>query len=372
MKVLWLTFIPSPYRIAFFEELGKQCDLTILFERASSKTRKGTWDEFDFKGYTGEILKGITIGGYDRFCPSVKKYLKDKSYDVVVVSNPTSPTGIYAARFLKKKKIPYIVESDGAIPTGKKGLRLRLKKYVMGSAKLCLSTAQLHDEYYHECGVEPQNVKRYPFTSLFKKDILTAPLSIEEKIVLKQELGIKEEKILLTVGRFIYGKGFDVLLNAVKELPKNIGIYFVGGEPTEEYIKLCEDNNLSNAHFLGFKTPNELKSYYQAADFFVLPTRSDVWGLVINEAMAQGLPVVTTDKCVAGLELVKNGKNGYIVPVDNIEALTNAVSELISCSEEEYKSMSEYSLQLIKGYTFENMAKVHMGIFEEYIKDNKA
>ena len=54
-----------------------------------------------------------------------------------------------------------------------------------------------------------------------------------------------------------------------------------------------------------------------AADAFVLPTREDIWGLVINEAMAYGLPVVTTDRCNAGLELIKNNVNGYVVHVDD-------------------------------------------------------
>ena len=50
--------------------------------------------------------------------------------------------------------------------------------------------------------------------------------------------------------------------------------------------------------------------YYQAADMLVFPTREDIWGLVINEAMANGLPTVSTDKCVAALEMIKQGENG--------------------------------------------------------------
>lgn len=56
-----------------------------------------------------------------------------------------------------------------------------------------------------------------------------------------------------------------------------------------------------------------------AADIFVHPTREDIWGLVVNEAMAKGLPVITTDRCVAGLELIKNESVGRIVPVENID-----------------------------------------------------
>ena len=92
----------------------------------------------------------------------------------------------------------------------------------------------------------------------------------------------------------------------------------------------------------------------------MLPTKSDAWGLVINEAMAQGLPIITTDRCVAGVELVENGINGYIVPVDDNAALEEAVIRTLS---EDYIAMGKASLEKIRPYTIENMARVHMDIF---------
>ena len=90
-----------------------------------------------------------------------------------------------------------------------------------------------------------------------------------------------------------------------------------------------KEYGLSNVYFEGFKNKDELKDYYRAADLFCLQTRGDVWGLVINEAMAEGLPVITTDKCVAGLELVENGINGYVVPVEDEEKLSKKITEIM-------------------------------------------
>ena len=87
---------------------------------------------------------------------------------------------------------------------------------------------------------------------------------------------------------------------------------------------------------------------------------SDVWGLVINEAMAQGLPVITTDQCVAGLELVENGINGYIVPVSDNEALVTAINTVLG---EDYRKMGQAALEKIRPYTMENMVKAHVEIF---------
>lgn len=364
MKVLWLTFIPSPYRCSFFEELSKNCELTVLFERAKSNLRGNNWDDFQFKGYKGKILPGVTIGGHDRLCFSVRSYLLDKSFDIIVISNPTSPTGIYAAAILKSHNIPYVVESDGAFPTNKTGLKMQIKKFVMASAEICLSTAKLHDEYYIECGVKKERIFRYPFTSLSNDDLLDInTVSHCEKIALRKKLLMNEEKIVLSVGQFIHRKGFDILMRSVKGL-NNVGVYIVGGLATEEYIRMKNELQLNNVHFVGFKDKKDLQEYYKASDIFVLPTREDVWGLVINEAMGFGLPIITTDKCIAGVELVKEGKNGYLVAVDDVENLSRSIKKILSLDSESYEQMRLQSQSIIEKYTYEEMAKVHMQIFE--------
>ena len=163
------------------------------------------------------------------------------------------------------------------------------------------------------------------------------------------------------MGQFIYRKGFDVLLKTWQNCSKEYGIYIIGAEPTEEYLNLQRRLGLTNVHFVGFKTKNELQEYYQAADLFVLPTREDIWGLVINEAMANGLPVITTNKCVAGMELIEDGKNGFIIPVDDEKALDDKINTIL-CDEVLCVNMAKESLKRIKPYTIENMALKHWNI----------
>ena len=99
--------------------------------------------------------------------------------------------------------------------------------------------------------------------------------------------------------------------------------------------------------------------YYKAADLFVFPTREDIWGLVVNEAMANGLPIITTNKCVAGLELVKEGENGYIVPVEDEEALYQKIILLLS-DDDKQELFANNSLRNIRKYSVEAMAVAHM------------
>ena len=368
MKILWLTFIPSPYRLRFFEEMAKSCELTVLFERTSSKNRKSHWDNYEFNGYKGIVLSGITIGGYDKFCPGVIKYL-NHDYDHIVISNPTSPTGIYAAAWLQFRHISYLVESDGAFPTQGKGWKMTLKRFVMSHARLCLSTAKLHDEYYIECGVKPENIRRYPFTSIGNDDLVKARMLKEnDKQFYKEKIGIKEQFMLLSVGRFSYekgyGKGFDLLLKIAEEMKEqNIGFYIVGDEPTDEFITIKKEKQLEKVHFVGYKGKNELAEYYAASDIFILLTRGDVWGLVINEAMAFGLPIITSDKCIAGLEIIQNGQNGYIVSLDNINLIGEKIEKLV-LEHEICVKMAKNNILKVTEYTFEKMANLHIRLFK--------
>ena len=107
-----------------------------------------------------------------------------------------------------------------------------------------------------------------------------------------------------------------------------------------------------------------------ASDLFVLPTRKDVWGLVINEAMCYGLPVITTDKCVSGLELVKDYENGFITPVNDSKNLAEKIRKVMKDNELSAK-MSKNNLIKIKKYTIENMAKETMEILESILAERE-
>ena len=98
-----------------------------------------------------------------------------------------------------------------------------------------------------------------------------------------------------------------------------------------------------------------------------MPTREDIWGLVINEAMAYGLPIITTDNCLAGLELIKNEENGYIIPVNNTELLAQYANLLIDNKSLRDK-IAANNRKKIQIYTLENMAKTHID-FLHNLKD---
>ncbi len=355
-KILWLTNIPSPYRVAFFNELGKYCDLTVIFERRSSTERDDSWSHFKTENFQAVFLKGKSVGVAEAFCPSISKYLKRKfQYDHIVVTNFSDPTGMWAISKLRARKIPYEIESDGAFANNRKGIKEKVKKWLLSKATRYFSTAEEHDRYYKNYGATEDKLVRYPFTSIFEKEVLNQPIALEKKNELRQKLGIKEERVILAVGQFIPRKGYDVLLKACTLLD-GAGVYIVGGNAPEEYSTLLEELKLSNVYFIDFKPKEALSEYYELADVFVHPTREDIWGLVINEALAKGLPVVTTDRCIAGLAMVKQNENGCIVPVEDHKALAEGILQCL----ENREVYAECALQVAKEYTIEKMVKAHL------------
>ena len=365
MKVLFMANIPSPYRVEFFDLLAEKCDLTVVYERKNASDRENDWyiEQKNKKKYQIYFLKGITYSNDAAVAAGVIRFLKKEKYDVIVVSGYSSITQMLAIMTLKYKRIPYILNVDGGIIRQESGFKRWYKTKLVSGASCYLSTGNACDEFLMYYGAPKDRLKRYPFTSIREKDILNAPLSKEEKEAYKQKISCASPKMILSVGQPIHRKGFDVLIKAMAQInDSNIGVYIVGGEPSDECKELLNQYKLTNIHFVPFMKKEQLADYYKAADLFVFPTREDIWGLVINEAMSFGLPVITTDKCNAGLELVR--QNGIIIQADSEAELAKAISSVLD--REGISSMAIHSLDIIKNYSFEEMVRRHIEIFNEY------
>lgn len=359
-RILFLANVPSPYRVAFFNVLSRECRLTVLYQLHASAERDDKWKADQAGDYQTVFLKGRATDVDKALCPGVIAWL-EKPWDAIVICGNASPTELLAISWCKLRRIPYCLEGDGAFAKSGKGLKERIKAQSIRGANLYLSTCQELDKYYLHYGAKPDALRRYHFSSLENADILSAPVTREHKLALRKNLGVPEEKMLLSVGQFIPRKGFDILLQAVNTLDKHIGVYIVGGVPTEEYLTYARENDLTNVHFVGFKTKQELENYYLAADLFVLPTREDIWGLVVEEAMSCGLGVITTNMCNAGLTLIENGKNGFLVPPEDVHALRMAITDAIVHS----AAFGAAALETIRPYTIETMAADHLRILAE-------
>lgn len=358
IKILFISNIPAPYRIDFYNELGKYMDVTVIFEAKRAPGINFNWKEKEINRFFPVFLSEGEIKE-KKVDWSIFHYLRNPyRYDYIVITNYAYLTEMAALFSLKLKKIPYYYELDGAmVDDGENMIKRWLKKFFLRGAKGYFSPSCVSDDYVKFYAGEKAKIIRYPFTSIAKTDIISE--TDQSKELLKIQLGVSEKKMVLAVGQFIHRKGFDVLIKSIGG-NEDVGYYIVGGSPTMEMLKLKNDLKLKNLHFEGFKTKEELSKYFRAADVFVLPTREDIWGLVVNEAMCYGLPVVTTNKCVAGLELLPKE---CIVEVEDVRQLHEKIQYLLD-NDEYRRKMSRSNLAKIENYTIENMAQVHVDYFE--------
>lgn len=362
MRVTWFTNIPVPYKVDFFNELGKKSDLTVIFQGKYNNQNRNWFENKQYK-FSSIFLREKEIQE-NKINWNILKYINKKNQDIVVVASCSNITDILLLLSLKIKRIPYIFEADGAVAKSGKGIKEWLKKFLIGSAECWLSSGEITDEYFLRYGANKEKIFRYPFTSIKSEDILPSPLSNEEKKIIREKLNIKGDKVVISVGQLIHRKGFDILIKAWSKIDSNNSLIIIGdGEKKEEYINLIKKLEVKNIKLIDFKNKEELFEYYKASDFFILPTREDIWGLVINEAMANGLPVITTNKCVAGLELIDNS-NGIIIDSEDEIEMTTAINKLLS-NKINLNNMATNNINKIKKYSIEVMSELHY----EYLKN---
>lgn len=164
-----------------------------------------------------------------------------------------------------------------------------------------------------------------------------------------------DKKVILFVGKLFQKKRPWTLLKAFEALPDNHALVFVGdGEFKPEMESYVEKNKVKNVYFVGFKNQLELPEFYLLSDVFVLPSgEGETWGLVVNEAMCFGLPIVVSNMVGCSEDLVKEGVNGYKFSLDNVEELTEALLRLNQDPDLTSK-MGEKSREIIKNYSHEN------------------
>lgn len=374
MRVWYITNLPAPYTVEFFDELGKRCSLSVIYERKSASDRDLKWKANDKqKNYIEFYLKGKNVGGENSFGFGLIKFFK-KNYktdtpDAIVFGDYSTYTSIIGIEYLKLHHIPYVISTDGGFPNYEESsIKRKLKKRLIGGASWWFSSGGKTNSYLEYYGAKSERITQYPFTSLAETDILNELPDEEEKSSVRSNLGMSNGKVIVGVGQFIERKGWDILVRAFEEVNEegsDVSLYIIGGK-TGDLENLIGKEIPNGIFAIPFMSKRELFQYYRAADLFVLPTREDIWGLVVNEAMAMGLPVITTDRCNAGIELVKNGVNGFVVEAGDEKALKNVMSKILKTENERIKEMGQMSLHIISGYTHEKMVQCYMDGLEKY------
>ena len=330
LKVLLITNIIPPYRIHLYNYIYQMkhfdFELIALAEREANRE----WQipknqiEFDYKVLLGfhkfiwskEIAIHLNWGLW-------KAILRYKP-DIIITSGYDMLAYWEAFLYCKISKKKYILwNGTTLLSTGDiSGFKRQLKQIIIGGADQYITYGTKAAEYLMQMGA---------FKECIHIGINTVDMNwFREKMKeFNQNENIRKERskypklLMLYIGRLSNRKGVTQILEALIELKDpNIGLLIVGGGPQEKELRqLCQDRKLENVYFQGFQQQDALPRYYVLADVLILPTFKEVWGLVVNEALASGLYVLCSDRAGVAYDLIKEGWNGGLFDPHSTEEL---------------------------------------------------
>lgn len=180
-----------------------------------------------------------------------------------------------------------------------------------------------------------------------------------KNVIRDAEIPELPEKYILSVGRQIPKKNYQGLLGAycayTSKVPNPLPLVLIGeGEERASMEVFCEEHNIFDVHFLPFVNQEQLNKIYHKAYFFVLPSLyGETWGLVVNEAMASGLPVIVSNQAGCASTLVFEERNGYSFSPKNNEELEKKLLEFHYASEERMLAMGDASIEIISNWNLD-------------------
>jgi glycosyltransferase involved in cell wall biosynthesis len=192
--------------------------------------------------------------------------------------------------------------------------------------------------------------------------------------LIRKDLGFGvDDFVFMFSGKMIEKKNPLLIADAFKRLsiPKSVKFLAVGdGKMKSELEQKVRETLGDGAVFTGFVNQSGLGKYYSASDAFILPSAwGETWGLVVNEAMIFGLPVIVSDTVGCGRDLVIPGKTGYIFPSGNAVALSQAMKELVE-HPSRAKDMGTAGSLLIKNFSVEQAVSGILQAFESISEQN--
>ncbi len=355
MKLLFLTVMPSPYQRELFATLDAEADLEIevLYFTAMSSDRD--WQNPRLNDFE-EVMEGWTlqfIGSSAHWNPSVVSKIKASDADLVIISDYSAPTAQVAMRFLERENRPFVFwgEVPGFSKRGMIGnwIRAQLQaplKNASGFAAIGEKAVEKYSELFP--GKPIFNIPY--FCDLARFVDARSANSLDKEV---------EVEVLFS-GQLIDRKGVDVLLAAFARVatcnPK-LRLRLLGSGPERaRYLSLVPEHLSGRVDFMGHVEPVELPALFARASIFCLPSRHDGWGVVVNEALGAGLPMIVSSSVGAGRDLVRDGCNGFITPTEDVDALADAISRLAGDRALRAK-MAEQSRTLAKSWGLDEGAK---------------
>ncbi len=330
MRILIVTEIPAPFRIPLFNALAAERDVELcvafLAEHDPRRSYRVYREEFAFRDV---VLPGRSLQRGARWVMLSRGLLllmRRFRPDAVIVGGWNQPAfweALTAARVLRVPSLLW-VESNASDARSGGGAADAVRRLALALASGFLVPGRASRAYLERLGVQGGRIFTAPNAVDFRVFAERVEAARAEREALRRRLGL-DGWVVLYVGRLEHEKGLDVLLRAFRDVPGQLVL--VGSGRLEDELRAAADDRV---RFVAQLPRDDLAQWYAAADVLVLPSRSEPWGMTLNEGAAAGLPLVATDAVGAAFDLVEDGANGFRVPAEDAPALADALRALAS------------------------------------------
>lgn len=358
-RVIIITELIAPYRIPIFNALAQHSniDLHVIFlSKTDLSLRQWLVYENEIR-FSYEVLPSWRkrIGRYHILLNyHLIEALRRSAPEVILCGGYNYLASWQTLRWARRNRIRFLLwsESTGCDQRRRRPIVESLKQTFLRNCDAFVVPGQSALQYLEEMGVSRENI--YIARNAVDIDLFAASgeNARNQSARLRAQLMLPE-RYFLFVGRLVREKGVMDLLEAYALLPgslrEQIGLVFAGDGPRRPELEAFARNIYpGHVHFAGFVDRDDLARYYGLAECLVLPTYTDTWGMVVNEAMACGLPVICTRVAGCAVELVRH--NGRLVEPGAPSELSAAMLE-IGCDRDLRRGMSAESEVVIREYS---------------------
>jgi glycosyltransferase involved in cell wall biosynthesis len=351
IRVAVVTNIPAPYRVPVFNLLAKERDIDLHVFYAARREPDREWDLPEIS-HPHSFLRERFFTGKRTFIhnnPDVFAALRTFDPQVVVTTG-FSPTYLYAFVYTKLFGRRHVVMTDGTLASeaGQSRVHRLLRRVVLGRSSAFVVASDGGRALLREYGVAEEKIHFSP---------LCANTSVSWASVTPCSPGLD----FLFSGRLVHIKNplfaLQVAHGVANRLGRRVSLGILGGGPlaAELQTQAAKVAGQVELRFAGHVTQADVPAWFASARVFLFPTSWDPWGVVANEACLAGVPIIVSPHAGAAGELICDGINGYIRPLELsqwIEVAANLISDA-----ELHSQLAAQAHVRVKPYTFENAAR---------------
>jgi glycosyltransferase involved in cell wall biosynthesis len=350
---------PTPYVLGLIRQIAEcsKAPVEVLFIGANMSQ---PWN-LSLRGISASYLPHTTIAA----ALEIFRKLSAGQYSLLHLAGWAHWTLLLALLLAWYHRIPVFIESDTqlaiGLPLWKRVFKRLFYPLLFRIPTRVLPGGSRQAAYFRHYGVQSDRIVKVQMT-VDVADIMRRSNIISEQKArprLRKEFGFSESQtVFIYVGRLEPHKGIEIMLDAFDELSRThpgAALLVVGEGPERKRVAAAARVNES-IHYVGRLDYDHVIRAYNCADVAVVPSIFEPWGLVVNEAMAVGLPSVASDRVGCVDDLVKHGETGVIFSAGSRQRLKDSMQFLVEHSEKR-KTMGNQAQQLIAGWTLENWAR---------------